>query len=1036
MTAVLLLRDSGPWLSESLDCLARQSRAPERLLVIDTGSDGEAVEAVRGHDALAEAVPEIRFVTVAGEGTRGQVLQRGLAADASPRPADTVEHLWLLTSDSAPDPRALARLLDAVRRSPSVGAAGPKVLRWDEPGALDSVGLQLTRSGRVIPSPVPGEPDQGQYDRRTDVLAVPFPGLLLERELLDTLGGHDAAFGDFGGDIDLAWRAHQAGRRVIVVPRATVRTGAAPERESGGSRRRAARRVALTRCAPAVAPLLAVWIALSGLAAGVVLLFAKQPRAAWAELGDIGAVLDPWRVMAARWRARGGRALRRRDIAGLFVRPGAALRHATDLVHDQVFLHTDPAERAHAPVEALESGPVADEAMDLQVLSASWAARAARNPGVIAVALATVLTLFAGRSLPGGLVGRLETGLAGGELVGVRATSATLWHAWLDGWHGAGLGHAGEQGPHLAVVAALAWVGEHLPWADPAGSSVGTAIATLFGLALPLATLAAYLGARVITHSRWPRALAALAWSTTAVVGTAVGGGRLGAVVAAVLLPLVAAGFALAARRESGVTATAATALGAAVLGAFVPAFLVVTAAAALVLVALGPGRGPRVRGLVLLLVPPALMGPWLAELLASPHRLLSGPGLALWGRSSTLPWEIALAHPGGPGSHPVLFTAPLVLAGVVGLLRGGRRSVGATVLAVVALVGLAAALAAPRLTLGTVPEGLPGAGDPITAWPGTGLLLYTLALVSAALLGAGELPVRRADGGWAAVARWPVAAAVVAAVVASGGWTAWKAMGAELSAWSDPRPAVAVDQAEGVLANRMLLLQTTGGQVRYQLLGREVSDVARDLPTAAGLRPSHPGLPGAVSLLFEQGGSPEASQPAAALAAQGVGFVGLRADETDPAIRTLDAIAGLSRLGAHDGVLFWRVVAADAGAADDASSASRARVVSARGEAPVDVTGDHGRTVAQVAPAAGASLVLAEPAEWAGHARVTLDGRVLRAAKGAAQPTYALPADGGRLVIEVAPTHQLWRWAQLGLLAAVAFLALPLGGRTRRSHQ
>ena len=127
-------------------------------------------------------------------------------------------------------------------------------------------------------------------------------------------------------------------------------------------------------------------------------------------------------------------------------------------------------------------------------------------------------------------------------------------------------------------------------------------------------------------------------------------------------------------------------------------------------------------------------------------------------------------------------------------------------------------------------------------------------------------------------------------------------------------------------------------------------------------------------------------------------------------------------------------MVAADAGAADDAGSASRARVVSAKGEKAVDVTGDHGRTVAQVPPVAGASLVLAEPAEWADHARVTLDGQVLRAKDGAAQPTYALPPDGGRLVIEVASTHQLWRWAQLGLLAAVAFLALPLGGRTRRS--
>ena len=134
---------------------------------------------------------------------------------------------------------------------------------------------------------------------------------------------------------------------------------------------------------------------------------------------------------------------------------------------------------------------------------------------------------------------------------------------------------------------------------------MGAAVATLVGLAFPLATLTAYLGARVITHSRWPRGLAALAWSSTAVVATAVGSGRLGGVVAAILLPLVAAGYALAARRRSGSTATAATALGAAVLGAFVPAMLVVAAVAALALLVLGRGRGARLRGLVLLVVPP-----------------------------------------------------------------------------------------------------------------------------------------------------------------------------------------------------------------------------------------------------------------------------------------------------------------------------------------------------------------------------------------------------------------------------------------------
>ena len=1063
VTAVLVLRDAGSRLGEVLDSLARQTRAPERLVVVDPGGDGEAVETIRRHEALGKAVGDLRFTTVARGASLGTTVRAALEAVPGPSAWDPVqtaavsaqdgaqpgaesgvgpgaesgvqqvEHLWLLTDGTAPDPLVLARLVDAVRRSPSVGVAGPKLVRWDDPRSLESVGIQLTRAGRIIPSPWPGEPDQGQYDRRTDALAVPFEGMLVERDLLEDLGGHERAFGDFGADLDLSWRAHQAGRRVVVVPRATVRT-TPRDRHDAGSRRRAARRVALTRCSLLAAPFLAVWVALTSLVAGLALLVAKQPRAAWRELSDIGALLDPWRSLGARWRSRGTRRLRRRDLAGLFVPARAALRHTADLVHDQVVHDRGPAERAHTPVEAVETGPVSDEAMDLHVLSASWASRAARNPGVLAVAVAAVVTLFAGRHLPGGFAGRLETGLAGGELVGVRADAATLWHTWLDGWHGAASGHSGEQSPYLVVVAALAWLGEHLPWGTPASSPVGAAVAALIGLAFPLATFTAYVSARVVTHSRWLRALAALAWSSTAVVATAVGAGRLGGVVAAILLPAVAAGFALAARRQSSATATAATALGAAVLGAFVPALLVLAAAAALLLVVFGRGKGPRVRGLALLLLPPALMGPWLLELVDAPYRLLSGPGLALWGATSAQPWEIALAHPGGPGSHPVLFTAPLVLAGLVGLLRCGARSAAATFLAMLALAGLAFGLAAPHLHLGAVPEGLAGAGEPITAWPGTGLLVYVLALVAAALIGADRLPVRRSAGGWLAVARWPVGAAVVVAVLASTGWTAWKAVGTELSAWDDPRPAVAIDQAEGGLSNRMLLLEPDGDQVRYELLGREVSGVARDLPLTAGQQPDRAVLAGVVGRLFEQGGSPDAPEPAAALASHAVGFVGLRAEETDPAIRTLDATAGLSRLGQHDGVMFWRVLPDKA--AEGTLAPSRARLVDAKGATTaVTVLGDHSRTATPLSPTRGSTLVLAEPLEWTAHARVTYDGAVLRSVADADQPTYALPARAGKLVIQVLPTDPQWRWAQLALLLAVAFVALPFGGRAPRSR-
>ena len=980
----------------------------------------------------------------------------------------------------------LARLLDAVRGSESVGIAGPKLLDWTVPGALRSVGVQLTRSGRLIPLPVVGEPDQGQYDRRSDVLAVPATGMLVERPLFDRLAGPDRAFGSFGGDVDLSWRAHQAGRRVVVVPRATLRTGApalasdldpadhgadhstdhgglsdgifgapavftgegSPARDDGASaasaasaatsplatdgitrQRRQARRVALARCAWWSLPVLALWIAGSSLVAALALLVAKRPRAAWAELSDLGAVLTPWRVLGARWRTRGTRTVRRRDLAGLFVSSSTVLRHTSDLVHDQVAY--DDGRLVAATADVVEPGPVAEEVQDLHLLGSTWASRLARNPGLLAVLLVTVTSVVATRSLGGSVLDRLSQGLVGGELLGVRATAGTTWHAWLDGWHGAGLGSSAEQGPHLVVLAGLAWLLTHAPVVGTPDSPLGSAIAVLVTLAMPLATLTAYLAGRVVTHSAWPRGLAALAWGSTAVLTTAVAAGRLGGVVAAVLLPLVVAGFALAARRGGSATVTAATVLVTAVLGAFVPAYLPLAAVVAVLVVVLGHGAA-RLRGIVLLVGPGLLLGPWLQGLVEQPHLLLTGPGLSVWGATQALPWELALLHPGGPASYPVLISAPIVLAGVLGLVRGGSgRGWAASALAGLGLVGLAYAVLAPRLVLGTVPVGEPGAGDAVTAWSGTGLFLLALALLAAALLGTQGLAVRHSTGGWVALLRWPIAAAVIAAAVAGIGWTTWGTLGDTLGAWTDPRPAVAVDQAESGIGNRMLLLEPEPAGLAYSLLGREPGEVARILPASRQGRPDPAALTAAVSHLFETGAAPGELDPARDLSDLAVGFVGLRTDGGDARVRVLDGTAGLSRLGEHDGVIFWRVLTGGGDGIDDAVAPSRVRIVTADAEQALPVDGDHGRVVARAVVPPKASLVLAEPAEWVRYARVSVDGHVVAPEDGGA--AYALPAGSHTIAVEVLPTSPWWRWVQGGALLLVVFLAIPFGTRASR---
>ena len=76
---------------------------------------------------------------------------------------------------------------------------------------------------------------------------------------------------------------------------------------------------------------------------------------------------------------------------------------------------------------------------------------------------------------------------------------------------------------------------------------------------------------------------------------------------------------------------------------------------------------------------------------------------------------------------------------------------------------------------------------------------------------------------------------------------------------------------------------------------------------------------------------------------------------------------------------------------------------------------------------------MVAEPAKWADHARVTFAGRELAPVAGGAQPAYDLPARAGQLTITVAPTHQWWRWGQLGLLVLVLFLATSFGSAPSR---
>ncbi|HSO65817.1 MAG TPA: hypothetical protein VLQ78_12030, partial [Ornithinibacter sp.] len=537
---------------------------------------------------------------------------------------------------------------------------------------------------------------------------------------------------------------------------------------------------------------------------------------AWAELSSL-ASLDPIRGTTARWRTQHRREVGRRDLRTLFEPRRAVLNGWGDAVH-------------HALVSPRP--PSGDAAHDLS--PRSWMVKVARHPGVLAVAGALAVTVLAGRTLGQGVVTGLGSGLTGGELVGNRAGASTLWSAWTDGWTGAGLGGPDPVGPHAPLLAIPAWLVDHVPLVPSPASPAGLAVGLVVLLGMPLAATSAFLAFRTMVVSRPVRGLAAFAWATTGVAAASVAQGRLGAVVALVLLPFLASGLWLVATRRSTATSAFATALSGVVLGAFAPVLLAVVVVLALLTAIVRSGS--RVHSLVIAVVPVAVLAPWLvrgAE--ASWPVLAAGVGLAQWGGSTTEPWQLALLHPGGAGAPLLWAGLPLVAVAVLALARGRAWGTAGTSLALLAPVLLAGALVAPSVRLGTVPAGVEGAGEPITLWSGTFLLPLALVLVLSVARGVDGIRFQRAPGTGRVPlgVRYASLTTTGAAVFVMAAGVAWSGLGAALAPWADPRPAVSVEQAEGAFATRALFVSPGARGAGYVFVGREAAAVVRPLPVA-----------------------------------------------------------------------------------------------------------------------------------------------------------------------------------------------------------
>ncbi|TDK26800.1 glycosyltransferase family 2 protein [Arthrobacter crusticola] len=855
VTAVVVAHNGARYLPTTLDALAGQSRPVDFSVGVDTGSTDDSASILQL--GLPVGAPVVGSPARAGFGAAvrtavAQIPQRKAAAEGT----ENQDWLWLLHDDSAPGPTALEELLLAVERAPSVTVAGTKQVHWDNPRELLDVGLSISRWAERLTLIDVDEHDQGQYDARSDTFAVNSAGMLIRRDVWDALGGFDPALPGVGDDIDFCWRNRLAGHRVVVVPAAVMRH--ASSRGTGPVGSRAARRAEVflrLKHAPLwQVPFLAIGAVLGGVGRLLLGLLAKDPAHGTGQLlASLAAALRPVVLTRAR---RGARRTRR--LPRGVVRPLLTPRREV-WAHRRSVLEAFTARGAVAggggtgavPEQDVPAGDSNDDFAALAAPGRAWV-------GAGALAAAAVLlgvSLLALRSWIG------APSLAGGALLPLPPTPGEIWEKASAWWVPLGSGAPGHGSPFSYLLWALSALGLGNP---------NAALVTIHLLALPLAGLAAWFAAGALTRSRGLRLWAAFFWAAVPALQVALGSGRLGALLAHLLLPLVllglvrAVGAAASAPSATGevrlrpgtngtpswTAAAAAGLLLAAVTSAapsLLPAAVLGIAGACLIL-------RRRARTLWWSLLPPLVLAlPVALSVGLEPRGLLGDPGVPLQ-FSAAAAWQQVLGYPvsfdalaapaGVPAAGPWALVAALVVGApavllAAGALFSGRRRPAALSAWAVALLVLASSAASAHLPVAAGPTSL------IPPFPGPMVSAFSLAVLAAALLGADRFTssMPATGGRRRGVRPLLVAGAVVLAlgpVVSLGLWTLPHVLTTPASGTAAPASAGAATAANGT-ADTSSDGRAAASSTRFGTDVQISASPARTLPATAADRGNGP---------------------------------------------------------------------------------------------------------------------------------------------------------------------------------------------------
>jgi len=310
---VIVNRNAGGHLAQALESLARQTVAPQRVIVVDNASDDGSL------DGIEERFPSVELVR--SEENLGFAAANNLAI----RMCEDCDFVALLNPDAFPEPDWLETLLRAAADHPECGFFGSRLVLAGDPGTLDGTGDQFHVSGLAWRRDQGAPASVGREEGET--FSACAAAALYRRDALLAVGGFDESFFCYYEDSDLAFRLRLAGHRCLYVPGAVaLHVGSATTGLlSAFTIYHSARNQLWTYVKNMPGPLLWLYLPQHLLVTVLtILVYALHRRGGAAFRGKVDGLRELPRVLAERRRIQRARVAGLRELRGSMARGAAA----------------------------------------------------------------------------------------------------------------------------------------------------------------------------------------------------------------------------------------------------------------------------------------------------------------------------------------------------------------------------------------------------------------------------------------------------------------------------------------------------------------------------------------------------------------------------------------------------------------------------------------------------------------------------------------------------------------------------------------